>query len=1079
MDTRTRAELIQQLRPAWLADITGVIASGRIGAHELSGTLHTGTLANDQGPQFLLVDGTRQLTGDLSVAAGVKIDGVDISLHAHTGSDGSTQVSHASLTGVSADQHHPQIHAHSTHTSIGPDDHHTALIGLTGDSGTAVPDASDYVQIVGGDGLTSTASGSVVAIALDTPGTVSGTTTNSATGNHTHAVTAYSAGRVSGTARAGELVKYGSAGGLDLGPSTISYADSGGNPLAGDILTVGSLNVHQYAGGGIAIGLNKACDPQFDLDIAGNLRACGWIVGKHAIQVGDPLMICHYDGKIPYSDGRIGETDFTGDLVGHKGQVPTTSGTVVFRKAAGLWGKAVQVAEGTTNIVNNPSFEVDTSSWAAYQGGTLARDTTLSYMGSACASLTSSSTPQPYISQSQPLTPAAGTWYTLSAWVRAGANAVGLTLTARLIERGGAQPDAYSDGSVTLTAQWQRVTVSRQWQQGDRTTVLCNFILNSSASGAVVYIDAVQLEQKAYPTPYHDATINGSNARSAGYLRYPGIPLPRSGTLAIWACSAAPYNAGTYRQLVSCDNGGATGIFVRINSANQLGFAIGGATRITYNLSESLFGALTWHHVAATWDEAANACALYLDGVQVGTSPWYTPTDWGNGWVVGSIIGVQNWPGWLKDFVLWDTVLDAGQIRAIAESRAPVFAESAVYTFRNAPGGMVWADANGLWARSASGNAILGVYGGTSSGYSWGGQSLDVGDVLIGRGNAYTLWDDSAGTLSIGGKITLQSDGTASIAGVLNLGSSGGIFQGTGTFGSPTTGLKIYNSGGIGLLETWRDGTKQVYLDTNGALVAGGGKIALNSAGLRMSPASAGVTDPAASVTWVSGGDRLGCAGAYLLIGGSSTVAGASLVSNPDKAFSYGQTDISAYSTSYECSTSWYSDTGRIELQVYNCSTLTSKYARFYADGRFCPDTVTGTRVYNSTAIPLSTSGTWYNLTFNSERFDTDNIHSTASNTDRLTCSTAGVYLIIGSVRFASNANGDRLLSIVLNGTTTLAMETTRAASGNPTTMTVSAIYQLNVGDYVTLSAQQTSGGSLNIEAAGNYSPEFMMVRLA
>lgn len=45
---------------------------------------------------------------------------------------------------------------------------------------------------------------------------------------------------------------------------------------------------------------------------------------------------------------------------------------------------------------------------------------------------------------------------------------------------------------------------------------------------------------------------------------------------------------------------------------------------------------------------------------------------------------------------------------------------------------------------------------------------------------------------------------------------NGGIFQGTGTPAAPTTALKIYNSGGIGLLEMWGAGVKNFYFDTAG-----------------------------------------------------------------------------------------------------------------------------------------------------------------------------------------------------------------------------------------------------------------------
>lgn len=115
--------------------------------HELAGGLHTGTLADVQAPQFLKTDGSRDLTGNLAVATGVTIDGIDISAHAadvnahhaqqhllanaaglgpdHTiagaaagyvlrASSSSAaafaQLGHGDLGGITADQHHAKLH---------------------------------------------------------------------------------------------------------------------------------------------------------------------------------------------------------------------------------------------------------------------------------------------------------------------------------------------------------------------------------------------------------------------------------------------------------------------------------------------------------------------------------------------------------------------------------------------------------------------------------------------------------------------------------------------------------------------------------------------------------------------------------------------------------------------------------------------------------------------------------------------------------------------------------------------------------------------------------------------------------
>jgi hypothetical protein len=44
--------------------------------------------------------------------------------HGHSAPGDGGTIPHSVLTGVGADDHHPQIHDHNTHTNIGPDDHH-------------------------------------------------------------------------------------------------------------------------------------------------------------------------------------------------------------------------------------------------------------------------------------------------------------------------------------------------------------------------------------------------------------------------------------------------------------------------------------------------------------------------------------------------------------------------------------------------------------------------------------------------------------------------------------------------------------------------------------------------------------------------------------------------------------------------------------------------------------------------------------------------------------------------------------------------------------------------------------------
>lgn len=131
-----------------------------------------------------------------------------------------------------------------------------------------------------------------------------------------------------------------------------------------------------------------------------------------------------------------------------------------------------------------------------------------------------------------------------------------------------------------------------------------------------------------------------------------------------------------------------------------------------------------------------------------------------------------------------------------------------------------------------------------------------------------------------------------------------------------------------------------------------------------------------------------------------------------------------------------------------------------------------GARVYNSADISIS-NATPTALTFNSERYDTSSIHSTSSNTGRLTLPIAGKWRIGATIDWDVNATGYRSVLIQKNGTTLLAANTHPAASGVDTNQIISTEDVFAANDYVTLLVSQNSGGSLNVKSLGNYSPEF------
>ena len=137
-----------------------------------------------------------------------------------------------------------------------------------------------------------------------------------------------------------------------------------------------------------------------------------------------------------------------------------------------------------------------------------------------------------------------------------------------------------------------------------------------------------------------------------------------------------------------------------------------------------------------------------------------------------------------------------------------------------------------------------------------------------------------------------------------------------------------------------------------------------------------------------------------------------------------------------------------------------------------------GARVTNNAVISTQTGVVKY-VTFNTLVYDTNGIYNAGSNT-RLTCKTAGYYLIVGKIAFALNATGIRLAIIRKNGATSLNQ---LMIPTNPTlgaALEITTIADLIINDYNELGAYQNSGGNLNLDTStpSPSAPAFMIHKL-
>jgi len=127
---------------------------------------------------------------------------------------------------------------------------------------------------------------------------------------------------------------------------------------------------------------------------------------------------------------------------------------------------------------------------------------------------------------------------------------------------------------------------------------------------------------------------------------------------------------------------------------------------------------------------------------------------------------------------------------------------------------------------------------------------------------------------------------------------------------------------------------------------------------------------------------------------------------------------------------------------------------------------------YNDASISIPNDAVT-ELTFNSEAIDTDGMHSTFSNTGRITIGTTGIYVATLVCSFAVNSSGLRSLYIAVDGSDYVAALDVPANSvgGASLSLTTRAL-ALTSGQYLTGHAYQNSGGALGL-AANLTSPFF------
>lgn len=119
-------------------------------------------------------------------------------------------------------------------------------------------------------------------------------------------------------------------------------------------------------------------------------------------------------------------------------------------------------------------------------------------------------------------------------------------------------------------------------------------------------------------------------------------------------------------------------------------------------------------------------------------------------------------------------------------------------------------------------------------------------------------------------------------------------------------------------------------------------------------------------------------------------------------------------------------------------------------------------------AAQTTPSGTEASVSWDVEEEDTDSMWTSGTPT-RITFNTAGVYVVTYTLGITSHATGFRLLSLLLNGSAAIGVETRPAVNGDNTFISLSRQYKFAATNYIEGRFNQNSGTTIGVTAGGGH----------
>lgn len=166
---------------------------------------------------------------------------------------------------------------------------------------------------------------------------------------------------------------------------------------------------------------------------------------------------------------------------------------------------SILVDEATTNVITNPSFEVDTTGWTV-ASGTLTRDTAERFIGVASGrhSIPAGATNEWIFTD---VAAGPGEVWTCSAWVKGTAGKT-QAMALQFFDAANALITTVVGAAFTLSTGWQRIVRTATTPAGTAKIRVSLRKPSTADQGAFdVWWDAVQMERKSYATTYADGSL--------------------------------------------------------------------------------------------------------------------------------------------------------------------------------------------------------------------------------------------------------------------------------------------------------------------------------------------------------------------------------------------------------------------------------------------------------------------------------------------------------------------------------------------------------------------------------------------